>query len=442
MARVMYFDAFSGAAGDMILGALIDAGLPVDQLRSSLGSLGVGFELKVTKVLRSGVSATQVTVEPAGVDRRHDHDPRHRHEHGPSDEHGSLHSHEHPHDSAHTHPHEPEHSHPHRTLESIAHHINHSALSTAGKARAIAMFRRLAEAEAAIHAMPVEDVHLHEVGALDSIIDIVGAVFALAWWGIDDIVVSPLNVGSGTVRIAHGTCPVPAPATLRLVAGVPTYSRGPEMELLTPTGALVLTSYARSFGRMPAMVPSHIGYGAGTRDIEAFPNVLRVVIGERADSDRAAAAPGERVLRIETAIDDMTPQIFGPLIDRLLAAGAVDAYLTPVVMKKGRPGIVVTTLAPEGARGSICDLLFRETTTIGVRFDPVERETLERRWDDVPVEGGIVRVKVAGRAGEVLNVAPEFDDCLRVAESTGQSVKRVQAEAMRVWSLLSEGRSR
>jgi uncharacterized protein (TIGR00299 family) protein len=418
----MYFDAFSGAAGDMILGALIDAGLPVDALRAALGSLGVGHELSVRKVLRSGVSATHVTVQPAPE---------------------RPHSHEHPHEH-HTHQHEHKHEHPHEhhTLSAISHHIGHSALSAAGKARAIAMFRRLAEAEAAIHAMPVEEVHLHEVGALDSIIDIVGAAFAFEWWGIDDVVISPLNVGSGTVRIAHGTFPVPAPATLRLLAGVPSYSRGPEMELLTPTGALVLTSYARAFGPMPVMAPSAIGYGAGTRDIEGFPNVLRVVIGERTVSEQNAASDPEKMLRIEAAIDDMTPQLFGPLLDRLLAAGAVDAYLTPVVMKKGRPGIVVTILAPGSARARVCDVMFRETTTIGVRFDEVQRETLERRFVDVPVTGGRVRVKVAGRAGQILNVAPEFEDCVRVAEATGASVKDVQAEAMRAWSSVSEGSNR
>jgi uncharacterized protein (TIGR00299 family) protein len=418
----MYFDAFSGAAGDMILGAFIDAGLPIDALRAALGSLGVGHELTSRKVLRSGVSATHVTVQPAAG---HSHEHPHEHSH--------PHSHEH-----HTHQHE----HEHRTLAAISHHISHSALSAAGKARAIAMFRRLAEAEAAIHAMPVEEVHLHEVGALDSIIDIVGAAFAFEWWGIDDVVVSPLNMGSGTVRIAHGTFPVPAPATLRLLAGVPSYSRGPEMELLTPTGALVLTTYARAFGPMPVMAPAAIGYGAGTRDIEGFPNVLRVVIGERVARPQEAASETDRMLRIEAAIDDMTPQLFGPLLDRLLAAGAVDAYLTPVVMKKGRPGIVVTILAPDNARVRVCDVMFRETTTIGVRFDEVQRDTLDRRFVDVPVTGGRVRVKVAGRAGQILNVAPEFEDCVRVAEASGASVKDVQAEAMRAWSSVSEGSQR
>ena len=414
MARVMYFDCFSGAAGDMLLGALLDAGLPLDALRAALGELGIGHDVHATRVLRAGVSSIHVEVRGAG---QHHHGHDHHHHHG--------HTHEH-HD----------HSHDHRSLAEIAHLIGHSSLSPAGKARAVALFRRIAEAEAAIHQMPVEQVHLHEVGAPDSIIDIVGAVFALEWFGIDDIVASPLNVGGGTVQIAHGAFPVPAPATLRLLDGAPVYSTGTHGELVTPTGALLVTGYARAYGPMPAMTVHRIGYGAGTRDREGVPNVLRVVIGERAEGARQPAGDGsgrETVLRIECEIDDMNPQLFTPLGDRLAAAGALDTYLTAVVMKKGRPGTLITVLAPPDRRAAICDLLFRETTTIGVRFDAVERDTLDRRWVEVPVSGGLVRVKVAGRGTEVLNAAPEFDDCLRVAESTGRPVKTIQAEALKAW---------
>jgi uncharacterized protein (TIGR00299 family) protein len=262
MASVMYLDAFSGAAGDMVLGALIDAGLPVDALRAALGSLGVGHELRVTRVLRSGLSATHVEVVALDGAQGHSHDHGHSHAHGS-----------------------------HRSLHDIARVIGHSALSAGGKAQAIAMFRRLAEAEAAIHDMPVEQVHLHEVGAVDSIIDIVGAVFAFEWFGIDDIVASPLNVGGGTVQMAHGTFPVPAPATVRLLAGVPVYSHGADGELLTPTGALVLSTYARRFGPVPAMRVDRTGYGAGTRDTPGRPNVLRVMIGERTEQTLPAEAP-------------------------------------------------------------------------------------------------------------------------------------------------------
>jgi uncharacterized protein (TIGR00299 family) protein len=410
MARVMYFDCFSGAAGDMLLGALLDAGLPLDALRAALGELGIGHDVHATRVLRAGVSSIHVEVRTAGQ-------PHHGHDH---------HHHHHKHD----------HSHDHRSLAEIAHLIGHSSLSPAGKARAVALFRRIAEAEAAIHQMSVEEVHLHEVGAPDSIIDIVGAVFALEWFGIDDIVASPLNVGGGTVQIAHGAFPVPAPATLRLLDGAPVYSTGTHGELVTPTGALLVTGYARAYGPMPAMTVHRIGYGAGTRDREGAPNVLRVVIGERTDAARQPAGDGsgrETILRIECEVDDMNPQLFTPLGDRLVTAGALDAYLTPVVMKKGRPGTLITVLAPPDRRAAICDVLFRETTTIGVRFDAVERETLDRRWVEVAVSGGLVRVKVAGRGTEVLNAAPEFDDCLRVAEATGRPLKIIQAEALKAW---------
>jgi hypothetical protein len=438
MARVMYIDAFAGAAGDMILGALIDAGLPVDELRAALGSLGVHHEVVVTRVLRSGLSATHVAVrEPgaaaAGPTDAHAHShPGHAHDPGHDDGHqhaDEAHAHDRDHHDGHSHG-LARGSHHHHTLAEITHHIGHSSLSAIGKSRAVAMFHRLAEAEAAIHAMPVEQVHLHEVGAIDSIIDIVGAVFAFEWFGIDDVMVSPVNVGHGTVDIAHGTFPIPAPATLRLLGRVPVYSRGPAVEMLTPTGALVLTTYGRQFGQMPSMVVERVGYGAGTRDLEHFPNVLRVLIGERAVETAVSA---DRVLRMECAIDDMTPQLFGPLIDRLLGAGALDAYLTAVQMKKGRPGTVVTVLAPRERREALCDVLFRETTTIGVRFDEVERETLEREWIEVPVTGGAVRVKLSGRHGEILNAVPEFDDCVRVAAASGRPVKIVQADALRAW---------
>lgn len=421
MGRVLYFDCFAGAAGDMILGALLDAGLPADQLRSALGSLGVGHAVDITRVMRAGIAATYVSVREAG-DGKEPGRPHAHHHHG---DHG--HGHSHAHSRAHG-----AGGHGHRTLEEIRGLIDASALSTGGKAKAKALFGRIAEAEAAIHDMPIDRVHLHEVGALDSIIDIVGAVFAMEWFGIDDVCASPLNVGAGTVTMAHGTFPVPAPATLRLLAGVPVYSTGVPSELVTPTGALVISDYARSYGPLPAMAVDRIGYGAGTRDLGALPNVLRVVIGERTAPTTSAGR--ESILQIECEIDDMNPQIFGPVSDQLLAAGAVDVFLTPVQMKKGRPGTLLTVLAPEAKRGEVCDLLFRETTTIGVRFQSVWRETLDRHSVEVPVLGGVVRIKIAGRRGEVLNVAPEFDDCVRVASDTGLPVKAVQAEALRVWS--------
>ncbi len=407
MARVIYLDCFSGAAGDMLLAALIDAGLPVEALRQALGSLGVGHDIEVTRVVRSGIGATHVKVRDKHHHHHHHHDPSHGH-------------HDHHHD------------HGHHTLVEINALIEGSALSARGKARAIELFARIGEAEAAIHETTLDKVHLHEVGALDSIIDIVGAVFALEWFGTDDIVASPLNVGSGTVQIAHGTFPVPAPATLRLLKGVPVYSSGLSSELVTPTGALLVSAYARSYGPMPPMSVDRIGYGAGTKDFDGAPNVLRVVVGERAGAHAEAQKTGG-VVEVVCEIDDMNPQLFGPVTDLLVNAGALDVFLTPVQMKKGRPGTLLTVLATEAGRTAITEILFRETTTIGVRFHRVERETLDRRWQDVSVDGGLVRIKVAERNGVVLNAAPEFDDCVKVATATGQPVKAVQAAALRAW---------
>jgi uncharacterized protein (TIGR00299 family) protein len=287
----------------------------------------------------------------------------------------------------------------------------------------------LGEVEAAIHGIPVDEVHLHEVGALDSIIDIVGLVFAFDWFGITEIVVSPLNVGGGTVQTAHGRLPVPAPATLALLKGMPIYSAGPDVELVTPTGALLLSHFATAFGPMPAIAPDLTGYGAGTRDFAERPNVVRVVIGEAS----GPTAGGDIVVKIECEVDDMSPQLFAPAMDRLFAAGALDVFVTAIQMKKGRPGHLVTVLAPPARRAAICQTIFEETTTIGLRFESMRRETLDRRDETVTVDGEEIRIKVAGREGQVLNVAPEFEDCLRAAERSGRPVKEVQAEALQAW---------
>jgi uncharacterized protein (TIGR00299 family) protein len=462
MAQVMYLDCFSGAAGDMLLGALLDAGLPADGLRGALGSLGVDYELRIRPVVRAGITATHFeVVDPhAGDDppfshvhAHASHDDRHRHHaHEASDRH-----HDHGREDADPPPHPPSpthqhggaaHSHPpssahgHRTLAEIGHLIGHSALSAAGKDRAVELFRRIGEAEAAIHGTPIDQVHLHEVGALDSIIDIVGVVFAMEWFGIDDVVASPLNVGGGTVDIAHGRYPVPAPATARLLTGVPIYGGGPDVELVTPTGALLVSAYARAYGALPPMAIGRVGYGAGRRDFPRQANVLRVVIGERRLSDRAGAAPAaalEAIVKIECEIDDMNPQWFGPASDRLFEAGALDVFLGAVQMKKGRPGTLVTVLAPEDRRAALCDVLFRETTTLGVRFERMWRETLERRWETVTTEGGPVRIKVSSRDGRMFNAVPEFEDCLAIATRTGQPVKDVQGDALRAWYARGSG---
>jgi uncharacterized protein (TIGR00299 family) protein len=290
------------------------------------------------------------------------------------------------------------------------------------------MFQRLAEAEAAIHQMPVERVHLHEVGALDSIIDIVGAVFALEWAGADRIVCSPLNVGGGTVRSAHGVFPVPAPATVRLLGDAPVYSGIVQRELVTPTGALIATTYASSFGSLPAMSIERVGYGAGDRDHVETPNVLRILIGRASEHQSQ-----QRVSVIECEIDDMNPQIFGILMDRLYAAGALEVFYVPVQMKKNRPGTLLTVIAPPELRAALAGVIFRETTTIGVRYSDVERECLDREHVTVETAIGAVRFKIARRDGHIVNAAPEFEDCARLAAAHGLAVKEVQALALQAY---------
>ena len=428
--KILYFDCFNGAAGDMLLGAFLDSGLPLDELRSALGSLGLDdYELAAERVLRAGVAATKFRLierRPAAAGRgapaaahgheRHGHEPHVHggHGHGP-----------HGHDPHHHHENG---RHAHRSLHEIRHLIDHSALSPAGRERANTLFARLAEAEAEIHGMPVEQVHLHEVGALDSIIDIVGVVFAFEWARADRVVVSPLNVGGGTVRSAHGVFPVPAPATVRLLGDAPVYSSGPRAELLTPTGALLLTGYAGEYGPLPPMRVRHVGYGAGDRDFAETPNVVRLIVGEADQS-----SPTERLVVLECEIDDMNPQIFGVLMDRLYAAGALEVFYQPVQMKKNRPGTLVTVLASPDRRDELTGVVFRETTTIGIRHHEVLRERLEREVVLLETAFGPIRFKVARRGGAVVNASPEFDDCARAADERGAPVKDVQAAAAKAW---------
>ena len=273
--------------------------------------------------------------------------------------------------------------------------------------------------------MPVEQVHLHEVGALDSVIDIVGAVFGLEWFAADTIVCSPLNVGGGMVDSAHGIFPVPAPATVTLLGGAPIYGGRIQQELVTPTGALIVSAYADSFGAIPPMTIERVGYGAGSRDFPTTPNVLRVLVGRAAD--RAAA---DRVVVMECEIDDMNPQLFGVVMDRLYGAGALEVFYVPVQMKKNRPGTLLTVVAPPALRSALTDIVFSETTTIGLRYGEVDRECLPREIISVETPVGAIRFKVAWRGGRVINAAPEFEDCARLAAAHNLSVKAVQAMAV------------
>jgi len=410
MARILYFDCFAGIAGDMLIGALIDAGLPFDALREALGSLAVDREsIGVERVTRSGITASKFWVRG-----EEGHPPRL----------GAVQSDRHRgHDRAHHHDHE----HAHRSLSEIEGLIAGSALSPSARERTTALFRRLAEVEAAIHGIPLDEVHLHEVGALDSVVDIAGAVFAMEWFGADRVVASPLNVGSGTVRTSHGELPVPAPATVALLKGVPVRSTGVAGELVTPTGALLITEFADQFGDLPAMRIDRVGYGAGARELPGMPNVLRVLVGE----PLADTQPGDRVLVSECEIDDMNPQIFGVLMDRLYAVGALEVFFVPVQMKKGRPGTLVTVVSPPERRDDVAAALFRETTTIGVRYGEMTRACLAREIVTVETAAGPIRFKLARQGNRVVNATPEFDDCVRQAEAHGLPVKQVQAMAIR-----------
>jgi pyridinium-3,5-bisthiocarboxylic acid mononucleotide nickel chelatase len=402
VARVLYFDCFNGASGDMVLGALLDAGLPLDDLRQALGSLAIDASVSTKRVLRAGVSATKFVVD-GQAEHAHQH---HHHDHG---------------STAVAH-------HAHRSLAEINKVIERSSLSPGAQARTKKLFNTLGEVEAGIHQTSLENIHLHEVGELDSIIDIVGAVFALEWFGVDRIISSPLNVGGGMVHSAHGHFPVPAPATVKLLAGAPVYSSGIQSELVTPTGALLVTSYATSYGPIPAMTIDRIGYGAGDRDLPDTPNVLRVLVGETTDQ------PGtERIVVLECEIDDMNPQLFGLVMDRLYAAGALEVFFASVQMKKNRPGTLLTILARPEQRQELSAIVFRETTTIGVRHHEVTRERLEREIVPVDTPFGTIRFKVARLAGKIVNATPEFEDCLRLASDQKVPVKDVQAAATKAY---------
>lgn len=420
MSRLVYFDCASGASGDMLLGALVDLGLPLDALEAELAKVPLqGYRLESRKVQRSGLQATKVDVVIA------DHPAEHGHPHSPSHRHGG-HGHDHGHDHGHEDAHAPahDHGHSHRGLRDILALVDRSKLDPSVKERVSGLFRRLAEAEATVHGSSPEEVHFHEVGAIDSIVDIVGGVVGLRWLGAQRFVSSALNVGTGTVTMSHGTFPVPPPATARLVQGVPVYGAG-EGELLTPTGALLVTAHATGYGPLPPVRPEAVGYGAGTRDTPGRPNVLRLIVG----SEEGHTA-GERVVVLESELDDMSPQLCGPLMDRLLAAGALDAFYTPIQMKKGRPGLLVSVIAEPARREALEEVLFTETTTLGVRRQEWDRTMLDR--DVIPVETpyGTVGVKIGRRGGRVYNVQPEFEDCRRASEVRGVAVKEVWAAAL------------
>lgn len=412
--RILYLDCFAGVSGDMLIGALLDCGLGLASLEAELKKLDLrGYELSLERTVRCGITAAKFDVlTPDHDDHDHDHD-QHRHHHG---DHGHR-----PHDH-------------HRSLSEILRLIDASTLTDRVKERASLIFRRLGEAEAKIHGVDIEKVHFHEVGAIDSIIDIVGAVIGLEQLGIDRIFCSSLHLGTGTFKCAHGTYPVPGPATSELLAGVPVYAGEIEGELVTPTGAAIVTTLASGFGPLPRMRIERVGYGAGTRKYERFPNVLRAMIGEMSEEAAGEAKEDQTpttVAVIETNIDDLSPQVLGYLMETAIDAGALDLFITPVQMKKNRPGVLLTILCAPSDRERMIDLVFRETTTLGVRYRIEQREVLKREEVRVETPYGPIRVKAArGADGRWRNYAPEFEDCREAAERSGAALRDVQQAAL------------
>jgi hypothetical protein len=387
--RRAYFDGFSGISGDMVLGALVDAGLELARLETELRKLPLtGWSISAERVRRGALQATHVKVAASA-------------------------------------------QHQHRHLTKIEGLIAAGHLAPRAAELATRIFRRLGEAEARVHGVPLEKVHFHEVGAVDAILDIVGSAVGCDLLGIDEVTCAPLNVGGGTVQTEHGVLPVPAPATADLLRGVPTYASGVARELVTPTGAAIITTLASQFGPQPAMNVAAVGYGAGTAQIDGQPNVLRLLLGESA----AAGAWDETVAVIEANLDDMSPQVYAYFAEQALAAGALDVYATPVQMKKGRPGQLVTVLCAPADVRHLTDLLFRETTTIGVRTWEAQRRVLERETISVTTALGDVRMKIARRNGTLLNAAPEYEDCRRIAAERGLPLKEVLAQAAAAFRL-------
>ncbi|MFZ2086868.1 MAG: nickel pincer cofactor biosynthesis protein LarC [Candidatus Sulfotelmatobacter sp.] len=455
--RVAYLECFSGMSGDMFLGALVDAGVAPRLLEETVTALGIGARLEVSRVVRSGISATKVDVYVDGekdlpreqywerqTTAHNEHE--HRHGHHEHDHHEGKHSHQdaesrasrplpHEHSVSHEHPH----SHAHgRGLTEIREIISAAAISETARKTALAIFEALGRAEAKIHNTSVESVHFHEVGSVDAMVDIVCAAVGAEALRVDEIVCSPLNVGGGTVKCAHGTIPVPAPATVELLGDAPVYSSGVLAELVTPTGAAIVKTLASRFAAFPAMKIEKSGYGAGSRDFPGHPNVVRLTVGETASNAVAARTSSETITVLEANLDDLNPQVFGYVMDRLFEEGALDAFGMPVQMKKNRPGMLLTVLCKPEDAGKLTQLIFAETTTLGVRRRDEMRETLARRWEKVHTPWGEVRIKIASMNGTVTNYAPEYEDCRRIAAEHRVPLKRVMGEA--VESYLSKSR--
>ena len=408
---VAYFDCFSGVSGDMMLGALVDAGLDLPDLQADIDRLGVGASLRASSVDRCGIRATRVEVD---IDGQSMTPQREQHMHKGGRGHGA---HEH-----HTH------------LRDILATIDASSVDIETKQTATQVFRRLTEAEAEVHGADVDDVGLHEVGSLDAIVDIVGVVAGLRRLGVTQVLSSPLAVGTGTVECAHGRYPVPVPGVLALCRDVPLVQTDIRSELVTPTGAALITTLAGGFGLAPAMTATATGYGAGGRDLETTPNVVRLRLGRPTATGQPSttagdAGDGSRCVLLEANVDDMNPEVYGYLFERLLEAGARDVYVTPVLMKKSRPGHLLSVLIDPEQVDRIADIVLSETTSLGVRYHDVERRMLARSSVSVSTRFGDVSVKMAHVNGR-LRAAPEYEDCARLARSRGVPLQTVYEAAL------------
>lgn len=445
--RIAYLECFSGISGDMFLGALVDAGVPLDLLKETTAALKVGAHLHARKVSRGGIAGTKVDVHAAEhAQAVHTHEPTHAavhahdHDRGHSQPHdGHVHSHEHDHQHAHDyqHPdeHRHEHAHEHRSLSTILGIITAASLPEVVKENATRAFRLLGEAEAAIHQIPVEKVHFHEVGAVDTIVDIVCAAAGANALGIDRWLASNINVGSGTVQCAHGTLPVPAPATLALLGEAPVYAAGSAMERVTPTGATILRMLNVEYAPLPPLRVQASGYGAGGKDVPGEPNLVRLLVGENSAPEQAETASTEQIVILECVIDDSTPQLLAYVSELLLEGGAWDVYRIPVQMKKGRTGFQMTVLCAPERLAALREILFRETTTIGVHWRTEHKMALPREFATVETEWGPVRMKIARAvSGEMLNASPEYEDCRRIAAECKVPLKRVLLEAARLYA--------
>jgi pyridinium-3,5-bisthiocarboxylic acid mononucleotide nickel chelatase len=431
--RIAYLECFSGMSGDMFLGALVDAGVPARVLEETVGALGVGAKLEISRVVRSGISATKVDVYVDGEKDlpREEYWEQRRHEDENSHKHGE-HSHSHLGESSRAGAPAP-HSHSHeqgRGLTEIRRIISGASISEGARKTAIAVFEALGRAEAKIHNTSIERVHFHEVGAVDAMVDIVCAAVGAEALGVDEIICSPLNVGGGTVKCAHGTFPVPAPATVEILKDAPVYSSGLQAELVTPTGAAIVKTLASRFAAFPEMKLEKSGYGAGSRDFPGHPNVVRLTVGEAVSTALAAKTASETITVLEANLDDLNPQVFGYVMDRLLEEGALDAFGMPVQMKKNRPGTLLTVLCKPEDANKLTHLIFTETTTLGVRRRDEMRQTLARRWESVGTRWGEVRIKIASMNGTVTNYAPEYEDCRRIAAEHHVPLKQVMGEAV------------